>query len=162
MRTGMEITRKDVVTMVEKIRADKVVSTDFTDTKLGEALVSTVVILDAFGANDEKVVTTCEDILSSYIQQVGADFGRIFEPVEVLDEIEKNYLGTLVKPYTRKYNVKVVKRSLSNAYYLVIKLYNKNGTVADNIVLPDFSPASKMYEGMELCKEYSLKELGLV
>lgn len=162
MRTGMEITRKDVVTMVEKIRADKVVSTDFTDTKLGEALVSTVVILDAFGANDEKVVTTCEDILSSYIQQVGADFGKIFEPVEVLDEIEKNYLGTLVKPYTRKYNVKVVKRSMNNAYYLVIKLYNKNGTVADNIVLPDFSPASKMYEGMELCKEYTAKELGLV
>ena len=162
MRTGMEITRKDVVTMVKKIRADKVVSTDFTDTKLGEALVTTVVVLDAFGASDEKVITTCEDILSSYIQQVGADFGEIFEPVEVLDEIEKNYLGTLVKPYTRKYNVKVVKRSLSNAYYIVIKLYDKNGTVADYIVLPDFSPTSKMYEGMELCKEYSLKELGLV
>lgn len=162
MRTGMEITRKDVETMVEKIRADKVVSTDFTDTKLGEALVSTVVILDAFGANDEKVVTTCEDILSSYIQQVGADFGKIFEPVEVLDEIEKNYLGTLVKPYVRKYNIKVIKRTISNEYYIIIKLYNKNGTVAENISLPNFSPTTKMYAGMEIDKEYTLKELGLV
>lgn len=162
MKTGMEITRKDVETMVEKIRADKVVSTDFTDTKLGEALVSTVVILDAFGANDEKVVTTCEDILSSYIQQVGADFGKIFEPVEVLDEIEKDYLGALIKPYVKKYSIKVVKRSIDNEYYLVINLFDKRGNHADSITLPNFSPATKMYAGMEVNKSYTLKELGLV
>lgn len=162
MRTGMEITRKDVETMVKKIRTEDVLSVDFTDEKLGRAIIQVVGLMDMLGYKNETVVSECENMLSAYIQQVGADFGRIFEPVEVLDEIEKTYLGTLVKPYTRKYNVKVVKRSLSNAYYIVIKLYNKNGTVADNIVLPDFSPASKMYEGMELCKEYSLKELGLV
>ena len=162
MRTGMEITRKDVVTMVEKIRADKVVSTDFTDTKLGEALVSTVVILDAFGANDEKVVTTCEDILSSYIQQVGADFGKIFEPVEVLDEIEKDYLGALIKPYVRKYKVKVIKRHIGNTYYIVIVLRDKDDAYVDSINLPNFSPATKMYAGMEVDKVYTAKELGLV
>lgn len=162
MRTGMEITRKDVVTMVEKIRADKVVSTDFTDVKLGEALVSTVVILDAFGANDEKVVTTCEDILSSYIQQVGADFSKIFEPVEVLDEIEKDYLGALIKPYVKKYNIKVVKRRIDDEYYLTINLSDKRGNHVDSITLPNFSPVTKMYAGMEVNKYYTLKELGLV
>lgn len=162
MKTGMEITRKDVETMVEKIRRGEVSASDFTDRKLGEAIIMTMGVMDMLGYKNGTVVSECEKTLSAYIQRVGADFGKIFEPIEVLDEIEKDYLSTLIKPYVRKYNIKVVKRTLNNEYYLVIKLYNERGTVAENITLPNFSPSTKMYAGMEIDKEYTLKELGLV
>lgn len=162
MRTGMEITRKDVETMVKKIRTEDVLSADFTDEGLGRAIIQLVSLMDMLGYKNETVVSECENMLSAYIQQVGADFGKIFEPVEVLDEIEKDYLGALIKPYVRKYNIKVVKRCIDDEYYLVINLFDKRGNRADSITLPNFSPATKMYAGMEVNKSYTLKELGLV
>lgn len=88
------------------------------------------------------------------------------EDKDVLDEIEKKYLKSIIKPF--KDRVEYIEKKIStdcidNAfYYITIAI---KSVVNDNIMeitsLPYFKSESKMYEGMNLNKEYTLKELGL-
>lgn len=85
---------------------------------------------------------------------------------DVLDEKEKEYLKSIIRPFKdrveyieKKINMNCTGRSF---YYITIAT---KSVVNDNIMeitaLPYFNLESKMYEGMELNKEYTLKELGL-
>lgn len=85
----------------------------------------------------------------------------IYDP-QVLDDVEREYLKTVLKPfyekvvYVAKYRVPSAsgkdgcsKEQLSIAFY------------SGGFVFPDFDPG-KMYSGMELGKSYKLDELGII
>lgn len=74
---------------------------------------------------------------------------------EILDEVEKEYLSNVIKPFRHKVEY-IVKRDLefSHNQYILIMLKN------DSISLPGFKKNS-MYKGMKSNKEYSLEELNL-
>lgn len=80
-------------------------------------------------------------------------------PKSILDDKEKEYLSNLIKPY-RKY-VKYIKKSS----YMVnerITIYYREyiGQYTADFSLPSFEKGT-MYKGMEIDKDYNLKELGL-
>ncbi len=76
---------------------------------------------------------------------------------EILDKTEKEYLANVIRPFRHK--IKTIEKTTrigdSSLCYLNILLENN-----DMANLPDFKKNS-MYKGMEVNKEYTLKELGL-
>ena len=78
-------------------------------------------------------------------------------PKSILTKQERNYLLSIVKPFKEKVQH-------------ISKLSSKNGESScidirydweeDSIVLPKFA-AGTLYKGMEIGKEYSVKDLGL-
>lgn len=73
----------------------------------------------------------------------------------ILDKKEKEYLENLLKPFKDKVDY-VEKRNNSNRQYLDIKLKSY-----EHIKLPYFEK-NTMYKGMEVEKQYNLKELGWI
>ena len=73
---------------------------------------------------------------------------------EILDDIEKEYLGNLIKPFRNR--VCFIKKigGYTTKQYITIVLKD------ENIEMPYFK-ANSMYKGMEQNKEYTLEELGL-
>lgn len=84
---------------------------------------------------------------------------------DILSEKEKEYLKSIIRPFKRvEYIVKKKSTNCNNNtfYYIVIATISvASDSEIDPIYFPYFKPESKMYEGMELNKEYTLKELGL-
>ena len=82
-------------------------------------------------------------------------YETIFErKEEILDETEKIYLESLIKPFKKRV------QSIVKHYYMEnehIILFIKG---SPNIMLPFFAEGT-MYNGMKLNKAYTLKELGL-
>ena len=76
---------------------------------------------------------------------------------EILDETEKRYLASVIKPFKNKIETieKTIKIGDSSLCYLIMLL--KNNDMAN---LPNFKKNS-MYKGMEPNREYTLEELGL-
>lgn len=77
---------------------------------------------------------------------------------EILDEAEKRYLRGVIRPFRDK--VKTIRKTDNTMNgkdneYLTITLKEE-----PNMDFPNFEP-NTMYKGMELYKEYTLKELGL-
>jgi hypothetical protein len=72
---------------------------------------------------------------------------------EILDDIEKEYLRAVIKPFRNR--VKYIKK---HTYYEkeYIEIYVKG----EAIIFPYFKK-NTMYKGMEKYKEYTLEELGL-
>lgn len=86
---------------------------------------------------------------------------------DILSEKEKEYLKSIIKPF--KDRVKYIEKKInmicigSTFYYIIIATKSiVNNNVTERIVLPYFKSESKMYEGMEPDKEYTLKELKLL
>lgn len=75
----------------------------------------------------------------------------------ILDDIEKKYLGDVIRPF--KHNVESICKSRcnSNLYFIEINMVHNH----DRVCLPYFSAKSDMYKGMELNIPYTPKELGL-
>ena len=73
---------------------------------------------------------------------------------QVLDDAEKRYLRDVIRPFRDKV-LRVKKCPITNSKkeYLVID-------TGPLMFFPAFE-ANTMYKGMDLCKEYTLKELGL-
>lgn len=71
----------------------------------------------------------------------------------ILDKVEKEYLENFLRPFKNKVEL-IEKRESRNKQYVCICI---NGQY---IYLPYFEK-NTMYKGMELNKEYTLKELGL-
>lgn len=89
------------------------------------------------------------------------------EAKDVLDEVEKKYLKSIIIPFKDRV-VSIKKKKGGNCtdsstfYYITITIKSiTSDCVNETICFPFFEPKSKMYEGMELNKEYTLKELGL-
>lgn len=73
----------------------------------------------------------------------------------ILDNIEKNYLSNIIKPFRDRINY-IAKVNLANRReYILIKMKNM-----EVISLPFFTPGT-MYKGMEVNREYTLEQLGL-
>lgn len=86
---------------------------------------------------------------------------------DILSEKEKEYLKSIIKPF--KDRVEYIEKKISmnctgsTFYYITIAIKSiVNDNVMEIIALPYFKLLSKMYEGMELNREYTLKELKLL
>lgn len=80
-------------------------------------------------------------------------------PKPILDDKEKEFLSTLVKPY-RKY-VKYLNKTKYGINERINICYREYiGQVNSFFSLPSFNKGT-MYKGMELDKKYTLEELGL-
>lgn len=86
----------------------------------------------------------------------------IYEVKEILDEQEKDYLGKVIEPFkNRVIHIEKNKIFYGNSEFINIVLYSSvTYDNEENIPLPCFKKGT-MYKGMELNKQYSLKELGL-
>ena len=76
---------------------------------------------------------------------------------EILDKEEKEYLSAVIKPFRKR--IKYISKTYEEYYvrfYIKIELNNE-----EIFSLPYFEEDEIMYKGMELDKEYTLKELGL-
>lgn len=84
---------------------------------------------------------------------------------DILSEKEKEYLKSIIRPFKdRVVCVEKGKNINSDGTFYYIGIIVKHITIvgfSEAICLPYFKPESKMYEGMELYKKYTLKELGL-
>ena len=82
-------------------------------------------------------------------------YEKVYEKKEILDEAEKEYLSNVIKPFRNK--VKFFEKCNTREEQQYLDIY-----IEDNgyIVFPEFEENS-MYKGMELNKQYTLKELGL-
>ena len=76
----------------------------------------------------------------------------------ILDDVEKEYLSNIIKPFKKKV-VYIVKSESRGSYFIEIAIKN-NGSV-DYACLPNFSHLTEMYVNMKPRKKYTLKELGL-
>ena len=76
-----------------------------------------------------------------------------FEKEEILDDIEKEYLRAVIKPFRDK--VKYIKKNVHYEKEFIDICMN-----AETIGFPYFKKGT-MYKGMEKYKEYTLEELGL-
>lgn len=73
---------------------------------------------------------------------------------EILDKEEKEYLESVLKPFKDKVDC-IEKSEFNNLEYINIDIKRDA-----SIGLPNF-PRDTMYNGMEINKQYTLKELGL-
>ena len=78
------------------------------------------------------------------------------EKEPVLDDVEKEYLSAVIKPF-RKMIAYIVKAQDFDDGKQCIRIILQNG---DGMHFPYFDDDA-MYKGMEVNKEYSLEELGL-
>lgn len=82
----------------------------------------------------------------------------------ILTASEKEYLSNVIKPFRKKSTItiaKYVSGYVADEEYIIIWLSNiDNPNIKAIISFPLFK-AGEMYRGMEVDKEYSLKELGL-
>lgn len=79
---------------------------------------------------------------------------------DILDEMEKEYLSAVIRPF--KNRVIFIKKVevISNTYFINIRISSKLSLFGKEIVcLPLFQ--NEMYKGMETNKEYKLEDLGL-
>lgn len=80
----------------------------------------------------------------------------------ILGEAEKEYLSSVINPFKEK--VEYIKKVpyYTNYEFIRIRVGYIRGEIYkyELINLPPFEE-NKMYKGMELCEEYSLKELGI-
>ena len=78
----------------------------------------------------------------------------------ILDHIEKKYLNNVIKPF-RKHIITIRKIQNYNYEFIEIVIYSTvEGASCEVISFPYFNKG-KMYKGIEINKEYTLKELGL-
>lgn len=74
---------------------------------------------------------------------------------EILDEAEKEYLSTVIKPFKEKVTGIDMRKFSASKCYLSIDMIGNNG-----FTLPNFKQGT-MYKNMEFGRKYTLKELGL-
>ena len=104
----------------------------------------------------EKVNTFYKTFPNDYSGKLTIEKGQVIEKEdkkEILDEVEKEYLRAVIKPF-RKSITYIIKETFSDKEYIEL------GLDYDVIDLPYFKKG-KMYKGMKEDKEYTLEELGL-
>ena len=79
----------------------------------------------------------------------------------ILDDVEKEYLSNVIKPFRDKVKC-IVKRdyemSYGNEYIFIV--FNDDGCMQIKMCFPSFKKGT-MYKGMETGKKYTFEELGL-
>lgn len=83
------------------------------------------------------------------------DFKFIHYEESVLDEVEKKYLETVLRPFKNKAKIiEKVETNFGDKYYLRVLL-------GDDVMVFPYFEKGEMYTGMASNKRYTLKELGL-
>ena len=95
--------------------------------------------------------TSCEECKEKFFKWLLEEY-----KAPILDEVEKEYLKSVIKPF-RNHVISIRKCFNGCDYRIVISLDHLENLAR----LPHFSLSSKMYNGMDSDKWYSLKELGL-
>lgn len=80
---------------------------------------------------------------------------EIVKKKEILDKVEKEYLGSVIKPFKEKVTGIAMKKLLTSECYLYIDVIGD-----DEFTLPKFKQGT-MYKNMEINRKYTLEELGL-
>ena len=105
----------------------------------------------------EKVNTFYKTFPNDFSGKLTIEKGQVIKKEEkkkeILDEVEKEYLKAVIKPF-RKRMTCIKKSRYFNYEFIILNLDN------DGIFLPSFKKG-KMYKGMKEDKEYTLEELGL-
>ena len=83
------------------------------------------------------------------------------EVSDILNEKEKEYLSTFIKPFKNKVK-SISKSNVQNGFYEYISIETVHPDIAESefMLFPLFKIGT-MYKNMELRKKYTLKELGL-
>lgn len=82
------------------------------------------------------------------------DYLKFYTRSKILDAAEKRYLKAVIRPFKDKVTC-IEKSNGWGGCYISIRLKDN-----DSVILPYFR-SNEMYKGMEIDKEYSVKELGL-
>lgn len=90
------------------------------------------------------------------VERVGS-YTTVFERKDILDEKEKEYLRTVIRPFKNEIKYIIKKESYVRGYREYIRIIFKDN---DDMSFKDFKKGT-MYKGMQTNKEYTLKELGL-
>lgn len=78
-----------------------------------------------------------------------------------MDEVEKEYISNIIKPFKDRV-ISIEMRQVFNNNYIVIALQNKFQKGCEEcIVLPEFEKDT-MYKNMEVNRKYKLEELDLL
>lgn len=100
----------------------------------------------------------------SYLKEIGRKGKPVKINIEIeekiLDDDEERYLKSVVRPFGDKVIYIKKQKLFSNTCYIEILIESSIGHNSERIDLPCFLEKT-MYKGMELNKEYTLKELGL-
>ena len=79
-------------------------------------------------------------------------------PKPILNKVEKEYLSTVIKPFRNKIEY-IIKYLYEYGEYISI-IYKVSNDGKSSMIFPSYDEGTT-YKGMELCKEYTLEELGL-
>lgn len=125
--------------------------------KDGDILVDFPTLMGWRGTGRELVICNkkfFKKLPNNFTGTLEIENGYIVEK-EILDEVEKEYLSSVIKPFRDR--VKYIKKRnyTSSKEYLVISF-----VTLETIYLPCFDKGI-MYKGMEQEKRYTLEELGL-
>ena len=98
-------------------------------------------------------------ISSTLNELLNGEYKVVKIPKPVLDDVEKKYLSYVIKPFrdSVKYFYKF---TCANGDYEAIVAKIEAYGYCDSLNFPKFKKGS-MYKGMEIGKEYSVKDLGL-
>lgn len=102
---------------------------------------------------DNKTVATIKD------NSLNAIWNWLEEDYEILDKQEKRYLRSIIQPWRDKVRGIRKLEYYTKHQYIRIRYEEVTGSW-EEIDLPMFEK-NTMYQGMEVCREYTLKELGL-
>ena len=106
----------------------------------------------------KKVNTFYKTLPNNYSGKLTIEKGQVIEKEdkrEILDEVEKEYLRAVIKPFRKKINYISKNRLEYNKFeFISIELRG------DSMTFPNFKK-NTMYKGMMSGKEYTLEELGL-
>lgn len=112
--------------------------------------------------NTQFVTITLEEYKTLLLKQQPKDNLKVLDWLlqeckePILDDIEKEYLSAVIKPFRKR--IKSIQKAYhsGNSAYIIITM-NK----CEHIFLPYFNLNSGMYKRMEINKEYTLKDLEL-
>lgn len=98
-------------------------------------------------------------ISSTLNRLLNGEYKVVKIPKPVLDDVEKKYLSRIIRPWKNEVESIRKFKSIFDGYeFLVIKV--KTEVRLNTTTLPYFKKWA-MYKGMELNKEYTIKDLGL-
>ena len=98
-------------------------------------------------------------ISSTLNRLLNGEYKVVKIPKPVLDDVEKEYLSYVIKPFRNSVKY-FYKFTCANGDYEAIVAKIEAYGYCDSLNFPKFKKGS-MYTGMELIKEYSLEDLGL-
>ena len=146
------INNKDLKKMQGKVYTIESIDCNGNTCRLLEDIISYIFKFDYL----EKLDTFYKTLPNDYSGKLTIEKGQVIEKEdkkEILDEVEKEYLRAVIKPFRKRINY-IKKCTYFGTEYINLDLDD------DATFLPNFKEG-KMYKGMIANKKYTLEELGL-